>query len=57
MKSKAVRGTRKDIYSGKAADRDRQLFDERHPISCGSGYNSYQVKGDETICEKHCLYK
>src|SRR4030042_5509087 len=45
----AVREIRACIYSVGATDWDRRLFDELIPLSDGTSYNSYLIKGNEKI--------
>jgi len=43
----AVRKIKENIYSVGANDWDRELFDELIPLSEGTSYNSYLIKGSE----------
>jgi len=45
----AVREIKPGIYSVGAIDWDRRLFDELIPLSDGTSYNSYLIKGNEKI--------
>ena len=40
---------RPDVYSIRAIDWDRRLFDELIPLPEGTTYNAYLVEGDETV--------
>lgn len=45
-----------DVYSLRANDWDRRLFDELVPLPDGTSYNSYLIKGDEKIALIDTVY-